>query len=57
MHAEERQAPQTAPTSTLTTTHRRARHCVHVSTGGLSTGYRTKNGKAVEAGQKGFWYQ
>ena len=25
--------------------------------GGLSTGWRTKEGKAVEAGMKGFWYQ
>jgi hypothetical protein len=24
--------------------------------GGLSTGFRTKGGKAVEAGMKGFWY-
>jgi hypothetical protein len=25
--------------------------------GGLSAGWRTKEGKAVEAGMKGFWYQ
>jgi hypothetical protein len=25
--------------------------------GGLSAGWRTKDGKAVEAGMKGFWYQ
>lgn len=25
--------------------------------GGLSTGFRTKKGNAVEAGMKGFWYQ
>ena len=25
--------------------------------GGLSAGWRTKQGRAVEAGVKGFWYQ
>lgn len=25
--------------------------------GGLSAGWRTKEGRAVEAGMKGFWYQ
>ncbi len=25
--------------------------------GGLSTGWRTASGRAVEAGMKGFWYQ
>lgn len=25
--------------------------------GGLSTGFRTSQGRSVEAGMKGFWYQ